>query len=686
VYIDRTFGPLAGTVVGLGLWISALLKSSFALVGFGAYLLAFTDINTKWISIGILALLVFLNVRGVGKISKAQIVIVLASLACLAALAIAGLVGGEVTAEAGGTDLRALGDESKAMGVATAMALVFVAYNGVIKVCAIAEEVKNPQRNLPLGIILSLLSVTIVYAGVTFVMTAVVPVETLSGTENPVYLLAFAVGGKWAGMGAAIVGILALISMANAGLLASSRYPFAMARDQLLPPILRRLHSRFLTPVAAILLSGGLMAGAILLFDVHAMAELASAFLITIYAANNLAVIVLRESRTQWYKPEFKSPLYPLVQILGVIFGVTLLIFLEFHMVAATFAVALPGALLYLFYGRKRAKRRGVFSKRGRRADLLAPGGETMDEHKAHELTGEAAVVVALFGNERSPEMLVEMATALSDAGDVEVVHLSDVPEQTALDAALEEDRSVASLRRRIVTMADKESLSVKFEALASHDTIRTAFEISNTLHCKWMVMEWGGRQRGSLTLSNPLGWLRSHLSCNLATFYDSGVRYLSKILVYAEPGPHDALAVHTADRLAKLYGAGLTFVRFVRKGAPLTQLQAEADYLDQVRRLCRTPSETLIVRGKDEARAIGEQTPGFDLLVTGESGDSGLVRQFFPSSREKLVSRAACSVLTLRTPRELTHEAFEIERKEKSADFKLEEFIEATCVSADIK
>jgi mannitol/fructose-specific phosphotransferase system IIA component (Ntr-type) len=196
--------------------------------------------------------------------------------------------------------------------------------------------------------------------------------------------------------------------------------------------------------------------------------------------------------------------------------------------------------------------------------------------------------------------------------------------------------------------------------------------------------MEWAGRTRWTLTVANPLGWLREHLQANLATFHDAGVRYLQKILVFVEPGPHDALVIHTADRLAQREGAELTFIRFVGNDAPLTQDQAEADYLDQVRNMCRVPAKTLIVRGRNEAEAIGEQTAGFDLLIMGGTVKRSRMRYMLGTMRDKLTAQAACSVLRLRTPRVQTHEAYRGDREgTKDEGFNLLSYVEDGCVGA---
>ena len=177
---------------------------------------------------------------------------------------------------------------------------------------AIAEEIKNPGRNLPRGILISILLVTFIYCFLTFVMVGVLSPEELSGNLKPIHTLAEKVGGKAIGLVAATISILTMTSMANAGLLAASRFPFAMARDNLLPSIFGVINRKFLTPIYSILAAGLVIAIAIVSLDIEKIAKLASAFMLIIYMLENIAVIVLRENRVAWYQPEYKSLALPI--------------------------------------------------------------------------------------------------------------------------------------------------------------------------------------------------------------------------------------------------------------------------------------------------------------------------------------------------------------------------------------
>jgi APA family basic amino acid/polyamine antiporter len=675
VYLDRTFGPLAGTVAGLGLWLSLLLKCAFALVGLGVYLDVVAQLPRQSFSLIIIAAIVLLNIRGIRGVSRVQSLLTVICLIVLGGL----VVGGAFSFEP--ARLEPFFTHG-ATGFFSATGFIFVSFAGVTKVAAIAEEIHHPERNLPLGILVSLGLVTLVYAGVSLVLVGVIDAAQLAKDLRPIYSLALSVGGHWIGLVTALVGVTTLASMANAGLLAASRFPFAMSRDNLLPALIGKVSERFLTPVCSILMSGAVIAGAILLLDVERLAKLASAFMILIYCSESLAVIALRESHVQWYKPAFRSPLYPLTQAFGVFAGLLLLVLMGMTAVAGFSALGSLGVVLYLVYGRKRTTRVGVLSQRGRRRDILRSLNSSFKSLADASAGADAAVVVALFGHERSPETLVELGAALRDGGRLEVVHFTEVPEQTALDLEPEQTPVVRSVARRIRTMAAKQGLPLQFDTLVSRDVIKAIDGLTSRLHSEWLVIGWS-KSPISFTSRNPLGWLRNHLSCCLAVFHDGGVRYLHEILVHVEPGCHESLVVSTAKHLASVYDARLTLVGWVPDKAPLTHHQTEADYLDQLRALCPASTETLIVSGRNKAVALGEASAGFDLLITAEQPYRNIWQAVRGSSSDHITQTVnACSVLRLQAPLDRTHETFDWERaKEQLETMKLAEYVDRNCV-----
>jgi len=364
-YLERTFGPGIGTISGLGLWASFMLKSSFALIGFAAYVEVFSpamsDVTLKLISTGLIVLLVGINIVGVTKVKNLQIPIVSISVGAMVLICLWGLL--FTDSDLGRPASAAVTSFSTPTTLASTTALVFVSYAGVTKIAAIAGEVKEPSRNLPYGMLLSLLIATALYALVSYTIAAVLDDGWWMGSdghviENPVAALAEAVGGPLLAQIISILAVLTMVSMALAGILASSRFGFAMARDNLLPPALENVHDQYNSPHVAIMLTGMMMALAIWFLDVHAVAKLASGFKIMIFMLINISVLVLRQARNThaWYRPGFYSPLYPFFQIYGIVGGLFLLIFLGPKALIGALTAIVLGLVVYLTYGRKNVK------------------------------------------------------------------------------------------------------------------------------------------------------------------------------------------------------------------------------------------------------------------------------------------------------------------------------------------
>lgn len=644
VYLERTFGPLVGTVSGLGLWLSLLLKSTFALVGFGAYLTILApDVSLVPTSLSILVFIIILNILGVGKVSGLLIFVVSLTIGLLLFLS----TGAALSFDSSHFQtLLPQGFE----GLAAATALVFVSYAGVTKVAAIAEEIREPEKNLPRGIMISLALVAFVYTGVTFLLFGVVPLGELQGNLKPIYTLALKVSGNGLGIFTAVVAVITMSSMANSGILAASRFPFAMARDHLLPSRLGKLHHKFLTPVWSIILSGLVVGFVLVNMDVTKIAKFASVFMLLIYMAENISVIVLRETRVQWYKPTYKSPLYPLTQIIGISLTGFLLVGMGLPFVGkATLAIAVPGLVIYLFYSRRKTDRKGVLGIRGARQDLVDQF-EQNDGTRPLEFinfSSDASVVVSLFGKERSPEMLIELGVALADHGNCEVAHITELPEQTDLNDYREDPAELKSLRRRIVAMAVEKKEPITFDPIASHDIAKTLNDISMRLHCEWMLIEWRGKSSGTFTIHNPIGWLKNHLQCHLGIFRDAGVRYIRKVLCYVQFDANDDLLINTADHLASLNRADITFISIFPETTTDEEITKYKESLSTMAKVCQSSASVLISKSNTPTPLLIEQTIEYDLFIFGSSK-----HKFLSSIRgtndDRLLAKAACSVISV--------------------------------------
>lgn len=349
-FVDRALGPLAGTLSGFAAWFSLSVKTAFAFVGLGIFMEFLSpEINGKLFAMISCILFTGINLKGAGHAGKAQIVLVAGLLISLALFAGFGLT------SLSPDRFRPLAPNGFS-GILEAAALVFVAFGGLTKVTSVAEEVKNPGRDLPASMILALVVVTSFYFVSVLICVGVLDPLVLSSTGMPISEAAKVVAGSTGLTVMSIAAVLAFLSTANAGILASARFPFAMSRDELLPAGLSRISRKRGTPWLSILLTGIIII-LLLLLDFTHLVKLASTMMILLYLLVNTAVIVMRESRIHTYKPDFRSPGYPWIQLLGIVGMIVLLYKLGQSALIASVLVVIGGSIWYFIYSRHRSTR-----------------------------------------------------------------------------------------------------------------------------------------------------------------------------------------------------------------------------------------------------------------------------------------------------------------------------------------
>jgi len=361
-YVDRAFGPLAGTVAGVGTWITLTLKTSFALVGIGFYLGIYLDDPPVGLIAAALAILFgVINLFGAGKATKMQSMLVLGILAILAWFVIEG---GLAIEPAQFTPF--LTTDTHA--VAAMVGVVLISYMGLTKVVSVAEEVRNPERNIPLGILLALVSAVIVYMAGLAVMIGTIPAVELASTYTPAALAADLFSGPTGQLVISIAAIASFLAVANAGVLSASRYPLAMGRDHIFPSLFRRL-GRYGTPLPAICLTVILIVLEVLLLDPLVIAKYAGALKLLLFAALCAAVIIMRESRLDSYDPGFRTPLYPWIPLVGIVLSIAAMVLLGWIPILFSIGLMVVAALWYKFYADVRTRRYGamhhVFARLG---------------------------------------------------------------------------------------------------------------------------------------------------------------------------------------------------------------------------------------------------------------------------------------------------------------------------------
>lgn len=362
-FLDRSLGPLIGTIGGLGSWVALVFKSAFALIGMGAYLTLFVDLPILPLALVLTVAFGLLNVFGAKETALLQRILVASLVIIMAFFVIQGLNYMYISQNPL-PELREQNFFTNGInGFISTIGLVFVSYAGLTKATSIAEEVQNPDKVIPLGMILSLLTASIVYVVGVYIMVNVLSADELFSSLTPVadagrVILDF-MPGESGLLLVVIAAIAAFASTGNAGIMSASRYPLAMSRDNLISTRFSQI-GKFGTPHVSVLITTAVIFVVLLLFNVEAVAKLASAFQLLLFFLLNLSVIVMRESKIEAYKPGYRSPLYPWVQIAGMIISVWLVAEM------GLLAVGLTGTLIiicigwYFYYSHGKVKRQGA--------------------------------------------------------------------------------------------------------------------------------------------------------------------------------------------------------------------------------------------------------------------------------------------------------------------------------------
>ena len=347
-FVNRSMGPAVGTVYGLITFLALALKSAFQLVGIVTILGLFFTANMNIVAVALALLFVGVNLLGTKKTGRLQVVLVLSILVALVVY----VALGQNAIEAKHFDPLVFNGVE---GIFAAAGFVFVSYGGLLKVASVSEEVKDPGRTVPLGMILALIVIGLFYVAVIFVTIGIMDGPTLAKSLSPISDAAFAALGMPGKIALSIVGLMAISSAANAAVLGASRYPLALARDKLIPSVFGRINRRYKTPHVAILVTGIIMIVSLFL-DVKVIVKAASSVLILTYIFSCLALIIMRESRLQNYRPSFVSPMYPWIQIIGIMGFIFLLYQIGPEALAVSAMLIMGGLFVYFFYGRERSE------------------------------------------------------------------------------------------------------------------------------------------------------------------------------------------------------------------------------------------------------------------------------------------------------------------------------------------
>jgi APA family basic amino acid/polyamine antiporter len=346
--VIRSMGPGIGTVAGLLSWFSLAMKSAFALIGFSLLTVTFVNVNIYVIAIAGCFIFLIINLVGVKEAGVLQLILAGILFFIMTFYIIRGVPYVEVQRF----------EPFAAKGIVPVFSVagyVFISYAGLLKLASMAEEIRNPSKNIPLGMLVTLSVVTIFYFLMIFVTVGVLDGKTLSGSLTPISDGANAFMKMPGKIIITVAAFMAFLTTANAGIMTSARSLVPLSRDKLFPEVFARIHARFGTPYYALFLTAAFIIISFFL-RLEVLVEAASIVLIITNVLSCFAVIILRESGVQNYRPTFRTPLYPWLQIIGIIAFGFILLEMGGEAYIITIILSLAGFCAYWFYGRKRVK------------------------------------------------------------------------------------------------------------------------------------------------------------------------------------------------------------------------------------------------------------------------------------------------------------------------------------------
>jgi amino acid transporter/nucleotide-binding universal stress UspA family protein len=654
-YVNHALGPLFGSIAGMGNWMGLAFASAFYMLGFGGFLLelvpipsielvVFTLTPAQVAALAAGCLFIGVNYVGAKETGWLQNLIVITLVAILTVFTVLGALTADVSTL---RPFAPFGYEALLPGTA----LVFVSYLGFAKITTVAEEIKNPGRNLPLAIVGSVLIVTIMYGIIMVVLMGVINWSELAASATPVIdvaEIAFENAVGWGSLGGALLlfaGLLATASSANASILASSRINFAMGRDKLVTNWLNDIHERFATPYRSIAVTGALILLFITIGNIKTLAKAGSVLHLIVYGLMNISLIVMREADVDVYEPEFTVPLYPVTPILGAVLSFGLIWFMDPIEIGLAAAFVGGGVIWYYVYARTRTTKQGILSEYILdRADTMPEPAVSAAESVAPD-GGTYRVMVPLANPENETE-LIELAAAIAKERDGTVVatHIITVPDQTALAGAAEHADELDKSSARLLEAAreDATTLEVPIEThtIISHRSFEEIFDAARVHDADLVVMGWGTEAHGSPgRAESAMDEVTQAVPCDFLVLRDRGFNP-ERVLVPTAGGPDSDLSAVVARLFQSAYGSELTLLNVTDDTdageAFLAEWASEHDLDDATLRVESGDVETAIERAAEDAT----------MLIMGAT-EEGLLRRLVSRSLVlDVVDDVDCSVL----------------------------------------
>ncbi len=696
-FISRALGAFWGTIAGVALWLSLCFAVAFYLQGFGEYLALLLPFNANFIAIALIfgMLFIAINYRGVKESGNTQNLIT----AILMAILLGFVIWGAINVKPGNlTPFFPYGGGE----ILPVTALVFVSFIGFGEIAAVAEEVKNPGKNLPRALFGSVIIPTLLYVAVILVAAGILPLEGVLNMEAPIVEAARVFAGGFGALAVTFAALMATASSANASVLASSRISFAMGRDKILPELFNDIHEKYYTPSKAILLTGGITIVLILAADVETLSSSAGVLTLVNYALVNISLIGLRINPPENYRPSYMAPGYPYIQIIGAVSSAGVIFLAGRSAQIGAAALLVLSLAWYFVYSKNKTSVKGISAEIDWKRDFSlvrtpdnlslalgkeVPAAERREFSHYHLLTAVA--------NPASGRPLLNISNKLLDRSELDseisVLNIIEIPEQLPLRSAKEREgfmqerkETQAELFQLVQKISAETGTMIQPRVKYSRNKFRTIINTIKNEQVDFLMLGWHGRMNISKISRSLVGQLVRKAPCKVGVLKNRGLDQICNILVPFRGSEHAEYGLELANDFAGSEECKITILRVINPGADRDKEYARAE--KEVRKILPDDSRASVTRANIEIKIIEneiiadgiiEETEqkDYDLVIIGASQEWRLKNMLFGSIPDVIADRARSSVLMVRTfDKKISREVKKVVKEEEKKDGKNQE------------
>jgi amino acid transporter/nucleotide-binding universal stress UspA family protein len=528
-------------------------------------------------------------------------------------------------------------------GVFKAMGLTFIAFQGFEVIAQSSEEIKNPRKNIPRAVFLSLLIVVPIYLLVAFTALGTVKPEGMTpwdylAQQKEVALVNVA-RNFFVGCGVLILigGLISTISALNATIFSSSRVAFAMGRDRNFPSFFSKVHPKNFTPHWAILFSLVIIVIMAVSLPIEDVASAADIMFLLLFMQVNLAMIRLRKKR-QDLDRGFKVPLFPYLSIAGILLLLFLAIYMfKYSLLAWTVTIiwSAMGFMVYRFYAFKRE------IEYVRKVSTL------------EQISRKEYSLLVYLSDQRNIESISQIAFAIARKYDATIIflYIIELTEGEKLKEGLRQASNPEKLMQQAQSYAEESGLPSRSLIKISHRISRGIYDTATEEDCNFILMDRGKSSNFfERFFSSVIDSVLQKSTTEVAILHgEIKPGEIKKILIPYSDNIHTRLAAELTPALKEFFNAEISFAVVFSPKITMEEQQAKVDQINTLLSENEISANILSIAESDILQGILKLSVGHDLLVMGGKTGDFIELLFEKSLVREITEQVKCPVLWLK-------------------------------------